>query len=129
MMKSSFGNYVVQKALKVAVNENKTKLVETILNQVDKLNEKKLINKWKKIVNDSLVKNYILGDINEGMMMSPNNSFVSNNSNLSNVSFTNNFNSMNFKNNCNFLFVQNQSFNMSLSGSSVSFYNEENKKY
>ena len=55
-MKSSFGNYVVQKALEVASVQNKKKLVETILFHIEKLNEKKLMNKWKKIVNDSLGK-------------------------------------------------------------------------
>lgn len=55
-MKNSFGNYVVQKALEVSSVFNKIKLVETILLNIEKLNEKKLINKWKKIVNNSLGK-------------------------------------------------------------------------
>jgi hypothetical protein len=59
-MKSSFGNYVIQKALKIAVNENKAKLVEAILNHVEKLCEKKLINKWKKLVEESVNKNNII---------------------------------------------------------------------
>lgn len=56
-MKSSFGNYVIQKALKIATNENKAILVETIIIHVEKLGERKLINKWKNIVKDSVNNN------------------------------------------------------------------------
>ena len=49
-MKSNFGNYVIQKALKIAIGENKKILVNEVNNNIYKLNDKKLIEKWKKII-------------------------------------------------------------------------------
>lgn len=63
-MKSSFGNYVIQKALKITINEYKSKLVQTILNNIEKLSEKKLITKWNKIVENSLNDNQDLDKLN-----------------------------------------------------------------
>jgi len=53
LMKNSYGNYVVQKALKISTGSNKSKLVSAINKNLDKLSDKKLINKWKAIVNNS----------------------------------------------------------------------------
>lgn len=50
LMKNNYGNYVVQKALKLANNVNKNKLVEVILRNLEKIGDKKLIHKWKSIV-------------------------------------------------------------------------------
>lgn len=97
-MKSSFGNYVVQKALKVAKRETKSKLVETILTHVDKLGERKLINKWKKIVDDSLGGNF-------------NKNHVSNNNNLVNQMPLNNH--LVGSNTCNPMFNPNNNLNYS----------------
>ncbi len=49
-MKNNFGNYVVQKALKLARNDNKKKLVENVSKNVERLGEKKIIDKWKNIL-------------------------------------------------------------------------------
>ena len=139
-MKSSFGNYVVQKALKVSNEENRNKLVETILNNIEKLNERKLIDKWKKIVSNSKgiclspCEDYNYNN-NNSINLSPNNSFGSLNSNCSNRSFNikntnmniNNLNINNFNNNR--LIVPNIAFSKSQTGSPTNLKNDHMKKY
>ena len=49
-MKSNFGNYVIQKAIKLAKNEYKEKLVLNASKYINKLNDAKLIIKWKSIL-------------------------------------------------------------------------------
>ena len=49
-MKSSFGNYVIQKALKLSKNEYKNKLVYEAAKEINKLIELKLIIKWKSLL-------------------------------------------------------------------------------
>lgn len=99
-MKSSYGNYVMQKALKVSNGDNKTKLTESIINNIDKLNDKKLIFKWKqiaseasgKILNYPCVENFGYYSQN----VSPNTSFNSINSNRSNNSNNSTNNNRNY---------------------------------
>ena len=50
VMKSNFGNYVIQKALKLSKNENKKKLVFHAAKDINNLNENKLISKWKSLL-------------------------------------------------------------------------------
>ena len=50
IMKSNYGNYVVQKAIKLASGEYKEKIVENAAKNVNKLNDPKLIIKWKSIL-------------------------------------------------------------------------------
>ena len=50
IMKSKFGNYVVQKAIKLAKNEYKHKLIFNAAIMINNLKEKKLIAKWKSIL-------------------------------------------------------------------------------
>ena len=133
-MKSSFGNYVVQKALKVSNEENKNKLVETILNNIEKLNERKLIDKWKKIVSNS--KGICLSPCeeynynNNSINLSPNNSFGSYNSNCSNRSFNIKNTNMNINNfNNNHLIVPYIAFSKSQNGSPTNLKNDQMKKY
>lgn len=52
-MKNSFGNYVVQKALKISKGENKKKLIESAGRNLERLGEKKIIEKWKNILSQS----------------------------------------------------------------------------
>ena len=47
VMKNSFGNYVIQKALKIAKGGNEKELAESVNRNIYKLNDKKLILKWK----------------------------------------------------------------------------------
>ena len=48
VMKNNFGNYIIQKALKISTGNNKKCLLDIIVRNIFKLNDKKLIIKWKK---------------------------------------------------------------------------------
>lgn len=50
LMKNSYGNYVVQKALKLSTGITKLKMVSLISSNIHKLGEKKLIFKWNSIL-------------------------------------------------------------------------------
>ena len=52
IMKNSFGNYVIQKALKISISEDKKKLIEEVSKNIYKINDKKLILKWKSILDN-----------------------------------------------------------------------------
>jgi hypothetical protein len=52
LIKSPFGNYVIQKALKLSKPTNKKRLISLILKDLKRLEDKKLIAKWKLIVNN-----------------------------------------------------------------------------
>lgn len=54
-MKNNYGNYVVQKALKLSQGQMKAKLVNSIMKNIEKIGDKKLIMKWKSILNEHLV--------------------------------------------------------------------------
>ncbi len=49
-MKSNFGNYVIQKAIKLSKGDKKNKLVFNAAKEINKLNDAKLIIKWKSIL-------------------------------------------------------------------------------
>jgi hypothetical protein len=53
IMKNSYGNYVIQKALKITTGKEKTFLIENIDKNIYKLNDKKLIMKWKNMISSS----------------------------------------------------------------------------
>jgi len=50
VMKSIYGNYVIQKALKLSKGDYKQKLVYNATKNINKLAEQKLIKKWKSIL-------------------------------------------------------------------------------
>jgi len=50
VMKSNYGNYVVQKVIKLAEGENKKLFVFNAAKDIDKLNDNKLIQKWKSLL-------------------------------------------------------------------------------
>ena len=54
VMKSNYGNYVVQKVIKISKGENKKKFVFNAAKDVDKLNDNKLIQKWKSILSSHI---------------------------------------------------------------------------
>ena len=49
-MKNNFGNYVIQKGLKISKGKERVLLVNTVNKNIFRLNDKKLISKWKSIV-------------------------------------------------------------------------------
>ena len=49
IMKNNFGNYVIQKALRISKGNENALLVSSVYNNIYKLNDKKLISKWKSI--------------------------------------------------------------------------------
>ncbi len=83
-MKNPFGNYVIQKTLKLSSGYYKSKLTGIIKNHIEKLNDRKLINKWKDILSSVTGNTLSLAHLNINKLssthLSPNNSFVSGNS-------------------------------------------------
>jgi hypothetical protein len=79
LMKNNYGNYVIQKALKLARGETKVVLLKSIAKNVDRIGDKKLIQKWRGIVNShcnilNMSYNNIFNDVN---MMNSTNNFIS----------------------------------------------------
>jgi len=93
LMKNNYGNYVVQKVLKIANLETRKKLIDLICKHFDKIGDKKLILKWKNIIQS----NYELQQstnknqrhYNENLILNSNNSYNYNNNNL-NVNYNGN---------------------------------------
>ena len=54
VMKSNYGNYVIQKAIKLAKGKYKKKLVYNAAKDINKLKEPKLIKKWKSILSPNI---------------------------------------------------------------------------
>jgi hypothetical protein len=54
LMKHSYGNYVVQKVLKISQGTTKHMFIYAIMKNIEKLGERKLVNKWKTIIGNSL---------------------------------------------------------------------------
>ena len=50
IMKNNYGNFVIQKALKISHGENKKRLIIEVSKNICKLNDKKLIIKWKDLI-------------------------------------------------------------------------------
>jgi len=50
LMKSNYGNYVVQKALKLSKGPLKATLLSLIINNINKVGERKLASKWSSII-------------------------------------------------------------------------------
>ena len=55
LIKNSYGNYVIQTALKCAKNGMKISLINSIESNLNILGEKKLINKWKSIIASNII--------------------------------------------------------------------------
>jgi hypothetical protein len=54
VMRSNYGNYVVQKAIKLSKGEHKKTLIFNAAKDINKLNDAKLIIKWKSILSPHL---------------------------------------------------------------------------
>ena len=64
LIKNSFGNYVIQTALKFSKGNNKINLINYIENNINILGEKKLISKWKNIISSYLTDNDVKSNVN-----------------------------------------------------------------
>ena len=80
LIKNSFGNFVLQKALKLTSGRKKTKLTNAIKKSLEKLSDKKLIKKWKTILQSSL---HLTLNLNQDLKNQNNNSFYSSNDHIS----------------------------------------------
>ena len=50
LLTNSFGNFVLQTAMKLSKGKNKTRIVNYIKKNLDKINDKKIVKKWKEII-------------------------------------------------------------------------------
>ena len=50
VIKNNYGNYVIQKAVKLSSGKSQEKLIKEIAKNLHKLEDKKIINKWKMII-------------------------------------------------------------------------------
>ena len=116
LIKNSYGNFVLQKAFKLSNGRSRIKLINSIKKNIEKLNDQKLINKWKTLI---LSSSYLSlenssqfftqthlsssptsarkNNMNNNIKINPNNSFNldSNNQNINNIlnNTNNNFHS------------------------------------
>jgi hypothetical protein len=57
-MKNNYGNFVVQKALKLARSPFKEKLITTIAKNIENIGDKKIIVKWQGIILEYINNDY-----------------------------------------------------------------------
>ena len=50
VMQNNYANYVIQKAVKLSSGKSQERLIKDILKNMHKLEDKKIINKWKMII-------------------------------------------------------------------------------
>ena len=53
VMRNNYGNYVVQKAVKLSSGKNQERLIKDIMKNIYKIEDKKIIGKWKMIISSS----------------------------------------------------------------------------
>ena len=53
VIRNSYGNYVIQKAVKLSSGKIREKLIKEIVKNLNKLEEKKIISKWKMIISQT----------------------------------------------------------------------------
>ena len=53
VIKNNYGNYVIQKAVKLSSGKSQEKLIKGIMKNLHKLEDKKIINKWKMIISNT----------------------------------------------------------------------------
>lgn len=82
-MKNNYGNFVVQKALKLSSGQNKLKLISCIVKNIEKIGDRKIILKWKSIVESHICP--------ENEILIQNLTGINNVNNVNNPIFLNNF--------------------------------------
>jgi len=118
LMKNNYGNFVVQKALKLSLGLNKKRLVEMIIKNLEKLSDRKLILKWKSIINcnlnnDDSPNNFLTNNTNNNVNCNSNSNQKTLLSKLKMMSMNKNEFNSSFQENCqnNNFFIQNQFIN------------------
>ena len=53
VIRNNFGNYVIQKAVKLSSRKMRKKLISKIIKNLNKLGDEKIINKWKYIISNA----------------------------------------------------------------------------
>ena len=53
VIRNNFGNYVIQKAVKLSSGKMRKKLISKIIKNLNKLGDEKIINKWKYIISNA----------------------------------------------------------------------------
>ena len=53
-MLNNYGNYVIQKAIKLSTGKSKDILIQNILNNLCLIDDQKISNKWKNIISSKL---------------------------------------------------------------------------
>jgi len=91
-MKNPFGNYVIQKALKLSTGSYKNKLIGFIKKSIEKFQDKKLIVKWNNILSNFTLKNKIVSKINLNTTDTNSNNSFTISSNSPNSACSNNSN-------------------------------------
>ena len=93
-MKNSYGNYVIQKALKLSNGHFKVKITNNIKKCLDKFTDKKMINKWSNILENMKTNNLNL-DLGHNRINNLNRKKSDESSNNNSFNSNNSFQSMN----------------------------------
>lgn len=64
LMKNNYGNYVIQKVLKLTNGTEKAYLVENIIKSLSKISDNKIYKKWRNIIQIHLDTNFITSELN-----------------------------------------------------------------
>jgi hypothetical protein len=127
LMKSIYGNYVIQKALKISSGDYKKMLLEAVSKSIDRLGEKKIIEKWKNIVRNALNKNETFND--NGNNNNNNSNYINNNSQneiYDEVDIKQKFNKLKLNENKKH---DNTYYNNNNRNAKVNYYNSDNANY
>jgi len=77
LLQNNFGNFVLQKALKLSKNENHKKLIDSINKNLEKINDKKLFDKWIPILSQINSRSF-----SDSPTQNPNQAYYSNRNNF-----------------------------------------------
>jgi hypothetical protein len=112
LMKNNFGNYVIQKALRLSQGNHKTMLISIIIKNIQKIGQKKLSYKWRTIIENTLKEMDYQHQGN--LLYSSTREQILNNPTMTNQEYSGQ-NCNNFENGCNFP----KGFNINCNGMNI----------
>lgn len=59
LLRSNYGNYIIQKAIKISPILIKMRFINIVIEQLDHLNDKKLMTKWRCVI-DGIMQEYFV---------------------------------------------------------------------